>query len=77
MTDKELRRLQRADLLEILFRLQTEVETLREEKAALQQRLDEKTTVSLSDAQMQQLMTHLSAVMQQQIGERSGEKADE
>lgn len=37
MTDKELRRLKRTELLEIVFYLQKEIEDLRQENASLRQ----------------------------------------
>ena len=40
MTDKELRRLNRADLIEILYYLSRENDTLREENEKLRERLD-------------------------------------
>lgn len=40
MTDKELRKLKRSELLEILYYLQKEVETLQEENESLKQQLE-------------------------------------
>lgn len=40
MTDKELRKLKRADLLEILFYLRKEADALREENDSLRQQLE-------------------------------------
>ncbi len=39
MTDKELRRLKRSELLEILFYLQKDIETLRQENENLKQQV--------------------------------------
>lgn len=43
MTDKEVRKLKKADLLEILFYLQKENETLREENEKLQKQVESVT----------------------------------
>lgn len=43
MTDKELRRLKRAELLEILFYLQKEADNLRKQNQELQQRIENLT----------------------------------
>ncbi len=40
MTDKELRRLKRPELLEILFYLQKEIESLKQENEVLKQRIE-------------------------------------
>ena len=40
MTDKELRKLKRAELLEILFYLQKELDRMKQENEELKQRLD-------------------------------------
>jgi hypothetical protein len=40
MTDKEVQKLRRADLIEILYYLRRENDELREENASLQQKLD-------------------------------------
>lgn len=77
MTDKELRKLKRADLLEILFRLQTEVETLRAENESLRHCRQEPVTVSLSDTQMQQLQSHLRETVRQALRGTSGDNEDE
>lgn len=51
MTDKELRRLKRAELLEILFYLQKENDNLKQQNQELQQRIENITLnkQSLSD----------------------------
>lgn len=46
MTDKELRKLKRAELLEILFYLRKEFDELKAENAALNARIDELTKTS-------------------------------
>lgn len=46
MTDKELRKLKRAELLEILFYLRKEFDELKAENAALTARIDELTKTS-------------------------------
>lgn len=49
MTDKELRRLKRADLLEIMFYLRDELDKLKKENESLKSRIDE-----MSDAAMKE-----------------------
>ena len=58
MTDKELRKLKRSELLEILFHLQKEVETLRTENESLHRRLANVSVIRLDDEQFDVLFTH-------------------
>lgn len=58
MTDKELRKLKRSELLEILFHLQKEVETLRTENESLHRRLANVSVIRLNDEQFDVLFTH-------------------
>ena len=58
MTDKELRKLKRSELLEILFHLQKEVETLRAENESLHRRLANVSVIRLNDEQLDVLFTH-------------------
>lgn len=53
MTDKELRKLKRADLLEILFHLQKELDEVRSENLNLKQQLQNGSGMMLSDESMQ------------------------
>lgn len=47
MTDKELRRLKRSELLELMFYLREELDKLKEENESLKSRLDDLTKVSM------------------------------
>lgn len=58
MTDKEVRKLKRAELMEILFYLQKEMETLKEENANLRRQLESVTSAKgITDADMERLVT--------------------
>lgn len=48
MTDKELRKLKRAELLEIMFYLQKELDDVKKENECLTARIDELTKAALS-----------------------------
>ena len=48
MTDKELRKLKRAELLEIMFYLQEELSNVKQENESLRVRVDELTKAALS-----------------------------
>lgn len=47
MTDKELRKLKRAELIEIMFYLQKELDSLKQENQTLKSRIDELTKLAL------------------------------
>lgn len=47
MTDKELRRLKRSELLELMFYLREELDKLKEENESLKSRLDDLTKSSM------------------------------
>ena len=51
MTDKELRKLKRSELMEILYYLQKEVETLQKENESLKQQLGNAFCNSIVDSQ--------------------------
>lgn len=76
MTDKELRKLKRTELLEILFYLQKEVDSLKQENSELKLRLD--NSGELSEEFMQKLeMTVRNAVgdyFDRQSGSSGNEK---
>lgn len=57
MTDKELRRLKRDELLEILFYLQKEIDNLKKQNQELQQRIENLTLnkQSLSDEDLNRI----------------------
>lgn len=48
MTDKELKRLKRADLLEIMFYLRDEIDNLKKENESLQFRIDELSKAAMN-----------------------------
>lgn len=52
MTDKELRKLRRSDLLEILFYLQKEMETLRQDNENLRKQLESLSSVNTTTNQI-------------------------
>lgn len=52
MTDKELRKLKRADLLEILYYLQKEIDELKEENAMLK---EQAASFNISDSDLQRI----------------------
>lgn len=49
MTDKELRRLKRADLLEIMFYLRDEIDELKKENESLKSRIDEMSDAAMNE----------------------------
>lgn len=56
MTDKEVRKLKRAELLEILFYLQKEMETLRTENENLRRQLESVTSANgISEADIERI----------------------
>ena len=71
MTDKELRHLKRAELLEILFYLQKENEALRAENESLRQN-SENDFLNLSPDAMEQIKD----VVRETVQEISGESHD-
>lgn len=48
MTDKELRKLKRSELLELMFYLRKELDDVKKENESLKQRVDELTKAALS-----------------------------
>lgn len=48
MTDKELRRLKRTDLLEIMFYLRDEIDELKKENESLKYRIDELSKAAMN-----------------------------
>lgn len=69
MTDKELRRLKRSELLEILFYMRTELDALKTENAALKARVDalisapNASNIALTEESRQALVESLRAVI--------------
>lgn len=73
MTDKEFRKLKRAELLEIIFYLQKEAEDLRRENETLKQSVDELTKtalqskITLSEESLQQITQAVQTVAEQYV----------
>ena len=64
MTPKELKRLRRSDLLEMLLEMSEENELLRKENQELQKRLDEKEIVITNTGSLAEAALQLSGVFQ-------------
>ncbi len=68
MTDKEVRRLKRADLLEILFYLQKETDALRQENDNLRQQLASlSTTHRMADEDLEQVLDAVKTAVQEAV----------
>lgn len=63
MTDKELRRLKKPELLEILFYLQKEVDELKAENHRLSQRLDNAAKIGLTDDDIERITAAFKATV--------------
>ncbi|MBQ7131579.1 MAG: hypothetical protein IJO29_03320 [Oscillospiraceae bacterium] len=63
MTDKELRKLKKPELLEILFYLQKEVEALKAENDKLSQRLDNAAKIGLTDDDINRITAAFKTTM--------------
>ena len=70
MTDKELRKLKRTDLLEILYYLQKEIDELKEENAILKEKA---AGLSISDSDVSKIA---EAVAKAVKGEDGGHSVD-
>lgn len=74
MTDKELRKLKRAELLEILFYLRKELDELKAENAALTERIDELTKMSqraefsFSEESREELLKSIRSIVEDCLG---------
>ncbi len=76
MTDKEVRKLKRAELLEILFYLQKELDGLRAENENLRRQLESAAAVErLSDAALEQITNAVKAAMEESNDDASGTSA--
>lgn len=70
MTDKELRKLKRAELLEILYYLRKELDELKAENASLTARIDELTKTSqraefaLSEESREELLKSFRSIVE-------------
>ncbi len=68
MTDKEVRRLKRADLLEILFYLQKETDALRQENDNLRQQLASlSTTHRMAAEDLEQVLDAVKTAVQEAV----------
>ena len=65
MTNKELRKLKRTELLEMMLQLQKELEAERAEKEALQKQLEEARQQSIAKAVWKKLEQAADAYLQQ------------
>lgn len=64
MTDKEVRKLKRADLIEILFYLQKELETVQQENEKLRKQLENiEISAKISDEDVQRIAKAVKAAM--------------
>lgn len=62
MTDKEIRKLKRADLLEILYYLQKEIEELNKENESLKSQL-ENSKIILSESELEKIVDAVKAAV--------------
>lgn len=69
MTDKELRKLKRADLLEILYYLQKEIDELKEENAMLKEKA---ASFNISDSDLQRIAEAVKTAVGHGAGAHSG-----
>lgn len=65
MTDKELRKLRRTDLLEMLFYMQKEMETLRQENENLRKQLADAAAGRMAQADLEQLTEAVKQAVQE------------
>ena len=71
MTEKQLKRLKRTELLEILFFMRKEIETLQQENAELKEKLDKYSSggnMILSDANMEMLTKAVESAVAKHLG---------
>lgn len=81
MTDKEVRKLKRAELLEILFYLQKEVDKIKVENENLRQQLDSVSSANkLSEADLEQVKAAVRDAVQETMhsskNAKDAEKSD-
>lgn len=77
MTDKEVRKLKRAELLEILFYLQKEVDKIKAENENLRQQLDSVSSANkLSEADLAQVKTAVKDAVQEAMHSKNAEGAE-
>ncbi len=73
MTDKELRKLKRPELLEIMYYLQKEVEELREENESLKNKL-ENARCEISSENLEKIVNAVKEAVGEQLGGQSADK---
>ncbi len=78
MTDKELHRLKRAELLEILFYLQKEIDNLKEQNQKLQERIENLAVnkQSLSDEDLNRISQIIKDALNPDNKEDSSEQPE-
>ncbi len=67
MTDKELKKLKRTDLLEMLFYMQKEMETLRQENENLRQQLADAAAGRMAQMDLEQLTAAVKQAVQEAV----------
>ncbi len=76
MTDKQLRKLRRAELLEMMFYIQKELDELKEENESLKQKL-EKAEGGLSEESLRQIIDAVKSVVADTTAEQTVAQSDE
>ncbi|MGN0647508.1 MAG: hypothetical protein ACI4J3_02625 [Oscillospiraceae bacterium] len=76
MTDKQLRKLRRAELLEMMFYIQKELDELKEENESLKQKL-EKAEGGLSEESLRQIIDAVKSVVADTTAEKTVAQSDE
>ncbi len=72
MTEKQVKRLKKAELLEILFYMRKEIDSLQEENAQLKEKLDKYSSggnVILSDANLETLSKTIEESVSRYLGQ--------
>lgn len=72
MTDKEIRKLKRADLLEILYYLQKEIEELTKENESLKSQLENSKTI-LSESELEKIVDAVKSAVTGMVQENENE----
>lgn len=72
MTDKEIRKLKRADLLEILYYLQKEIEELTKENESLKAQLENSKTI-LSESELEKIVDAVRAAVTGKVQKNENE----
>ncbi|MBE6862711.1 MAG: hypothetical protein E7497_07445 [Ruminococcus sp.] len=75
MTDKEMRKLKRPELLEIMYYLQKEVEELRTENESLKNKL-ENAKCEISSENLEKIVNAVKEAVGEQLGGQSADKPE-